>query len=226
MIDCVGALYLISPKSVSRNWINFELGAVWTRNLLSLKNDGPEVPTIPICHSGITPSQLPHPINNLNAINAIEPGGWAGVFNSLQAAVGSKGRLKIDVNTLVEEIAKIEYSYTIEKNLIRALEIIGLINSSQNKNQLASSIQKQLKEAGANPQYIEFGQHMVHSYLEPELSELTRSSLKDVLILKKRGGGMSIGQIGAINGPNFDVTIRSSELFLTLGIQNITHKIK
>ncbi|MCP4746785.1 MAG: hypothetical protein GY874_11690 [Desulfobacteraceae bacterium] len=29
LIKCVGALYLISPISVKRNWINFELGAVW-----------------------------------------------------------------------------------------------------------------------------------------------------------------------------------------------------
>lgn len=28
LIDCVGALYLVSPLSIKRPWISFELGAV------------------------------------------------------------------------------------------------------------------------------------------------------------------------------------------------------
>ena len=30
LVSCIGAIYLISPNSVKRNWINFELGAVVT----------------------------------------------------------------------------------------------------------------------------------------------------------------------------------------------------
>lgn len=40
LINCIGAIYLISPKSVKRNWINFELGAVWIRNAMSIRNEG------------------------------------------------------------------------------------------------------------------------------------------------------------------------------------------
>lgn len=54
LIDCVGAIYLISPISVKRNWINFELGAVWVRNVVSVRSGHAEIPTLPICHSGMT----------------------------------------------------------------------------------------------------------------------------------------------------------------------------
>ncbi|PTP70076.1 hypothetical protein CWO23_12785, partial [Vibrio splendidus] len=37
LVNCIGALYLISPVSVKRNWINFELGAVWIRNAISIR---------------------------------------------------------------------------------------------------------------------------------------------------------------------------------------------
>ena len=68
LVRCVGAVYLISPVSVKRAWINFELGAVWVRNIISLRSKRPEIPTLPVCHSGMLPSNLPSPLNNLNAI--------------------------------------------------------------------------------------------------------------------------------------------------------------
>ena len=68
--DCCAALYLISPQSVKRHWISFELGAVWIRNAIHIRESLAEIPTIPICHSGMTPGTLPPPLNNLNAIVA------------------------------------------------------------------------------------------------------------------------------------------------------------
>ena len=59
LADCVGAIYLISPASVKRNWINFELGAVWIRNAMSIRSGASEIPALPICHSGATPGGLP-----------------------------------------------------------------------------------------------------------------------------------------------------------------------
>jgi len=47
-------IILCSPISVVRPWINFEAGAGWLKN----------IPIIPLCHSGLTPGNLPVPINS------------------------------------------------------------------------------------------------------------------------------------------------------------------
>lgn len=44
---------LCSPESVARPWIQFEAGAAQIRG----------IPIIPICHSGLTPAQLPVPLS-------------------------------------------------------------------------------------------------------------------------------------------------------------------
>jgi hypothetical protein len=46
--SCEMIIVLSSPLSVTRPWINFEAGAGWVKN----------IPVIPLCHSGLTPSQL------------------------------------------------------------------------------------------------------------------------------------------------------------------------
>lgn len=117
LIGCTAALYLISPISVKKNWINFELGAVWIRSVLNLNNDENEIPTIPICHSGIVPSQLPQPINNLNAIQANLASQLESAFKSLQQAFGGRGKLKTDFDLLKDKIVTIEKKYTVGRNL-------------------------------------------------------------------------------------------------------------
>lgn len=54
---CEITIILASPTSVKRPWINFEAGAVWSRNK----------PVIPLCHSGMTKSKLPYPLAMLQA---------------------------------------------------------------------------------------------------------------------------------------------------------------
>jgi len=46
-------IVLASPDSVERKWINFEAGAAHVRG----------IPIIPLCHSGLTPAQLPVPLS-------------------------------------------------------------------------------------------------------------------------------------------------------------------
>ena len=104
LIECIGAVYLISPTSVKRNWINFELGAVWARNAASVKTSGPEIPTLPFCHSGCTPGNLPMPLNNLNAIQANQSAQLEFAFRSLQSAVGGKGALRTDFDQLASAV--------------------------------------------------------------------------------------------------------------------------
>ncbi|MBF0889767.1 MULTISPECIES: toll/interleukin-1 receptor domain-containing protein [Gluconobacter] len=218
LIDCVAALYLISPKSVSRSWINFELGAVWTRNLLSQKDSGPEIPTIPICHSGITPSQLPQPINNLDAINAVDVNGWTKVFRSLQIAAGSRGILKNDLSKLVSEINEIQNSYTMNRDIIRALEIIGCINPNYTKQQLANSLDKEVKPKLNGVKLICLGEKNVRNELEVELLELSKSSLKDTIILEKFAVSQFFSPQGAISGTDYKVSFSVPHLFSALGI--------
>jgi hypothetical protein len=121
LISCVGALYLISPISIKRNWVNFELGAVWIRNSLSIKNNQPEIPTIPICHSGISPSTLPAPVNNLNAIIGNQSAQLEFAFKSIQSAVGGKGALKTDFDNLSNKIVAFEKQYTLGENVLKLL---------------------------------------------------------------------------------------------------------
>jgi hypothetical protein len=47
-------LALLSPRSVDRAWISFESGAAWLRSRV-----------VPLCHSGLKPSQLPQPLQSL-----------------------------------------------------------------------------------------------------------------------------------------------------------------
>jgi hypothetical protein len=59
---CVIEIVLASPVSVTRPWINFEAGAGWVR----------DIPVIPLCHSGMTPSALPAPLSSLQAALATQ----------------------------------------------------------------------------------------------------------------------------------------------------------
>lgn len=125
LVQCIGAIYLISPTSVKRNWINFELGAVWIRSAISLRNSQPEIPALPICHSGIAPSALPAPLNNLNAVSANQASQLEFAFRSLQGAVGGRGSLKTDFDELATKVIQFEQEYTLGANLNRMLSLLG-----------------------------------------------------------------------------------------------------
>src|SRR5947209_309280 len=47
---------LCSEISIKRPWVNFEAGAAWVT----------DTPTIPICHSGMSPDRLPLPLNTFH----------------------------------------------------------------------------------------------------------------------------------------------------------------
>jgi len=124
LIDCVAAIYLISPVSVRRNWVNFELGAVWVRNIMSLRTGSSEIPTISLCHSGIQPAALPLPLNNLNGILGGEAPQLESAFRSLQAAVGGRGTLKTDFFALARTIQAFEKKYTLVANINNLLNLL------------------------------------------------------------------------------------------------------
>ena len=125
LVNCIAAIYLISPASVKRNWINFELGAVWVRNVINLRTGVHEIPTLPVCHSGMTPTGLPAPLNNLNGISANQASQLEFGFRSIQAAVGGKGNLKTDFNFLATKIIAFEQNYTLGANLAKMLSLVN-----------------------------------------------------------------------------------------------------
>ena len=133
LTTCIGAIYLISPISVKRNWINFELGAVWIRNTISVKNNGPQIPTIPFCHSGVTLSNLPMPLTNLSAIQANNASHLELAFKSIQTAVGGRGLLKTNFDTLAQTIIAFEKKYTLGDGLVKLFTIIKVDNIQINQ---------------------------------------------------------------------------------------------
>lgn len=124
LVSCLSALYLISPVSVGRSWINFELGAVWIRNFISLQNDGPPIPAIPVCHSGMSCGGLPKPISDLNAIAANDPAGLESAFKSIQTAVGGSGNLKTDFHAISLKVFRFEKNYTLNSWVKKIFDVL------------------------------------------------------------------------------------------------------
>lgn len=125
LVDCVAALYLISPMSVKRPWISFELGAVWIRNVISQRNQSPKIPVIPICHSGMTFGDLPPPINNINSVLAGNPDQLRSVLSRIQTAVGGKGELRTNFHELSLKVRQLEEKYSIGR---AAADVISILN--------------------------------------------------------------------------------------------------
>jgi hypothetical protein len=70
--DSAAVLVLCSANSVTRPWVQFELGAAWMKQMR----------IIPICHSGMEPDDLPMPLTRLQGVRL---GTEAGVQRLYQA---------------------------------------------------------------------------------------------------------------------------------------------
>ncbi|MDO9357849.1 MAG: toll/interleukin-1 receptor domain-containing protein [Polaromonas sp.] len=125
LVNCVGAIYLISPASVKRPWISFELGAVWIRNAISQRSKKTLIPAIPFCHSGMGLSQLPPPIGSLNAIRCADPISLRRAFEAIQIAVGGNGQLRTNFDNLANHVRAFEETYTVANKLAEALAKTG-----------------------------------------------------------------------------------------------------
>jgi hypothetical protein len=98
---CSIEIILCSPVSVGRPWINFEAGAGWVR----------DIPVIPLCHSGISPSELPLPLNLLQGASAGELSSLNLLFPVLAQALGAKTP-KFDFSKFITKVAEFERRYT------------------------------------------------------------------------------------------------------------------
>jgi hypothetical protein len=95
--NCSIEIILCSPKSVLRPWINFEAGAAWIRN----------IPVIPLCHSGMTPSSLPVPLNLLQAASASQISSLNLIFPVLARSIGSQVP-KVNLSDFIKEVQEFE----------------------------------------------------------------------------------------------------------------------
>lgn len=198
LVNCIGALYLISPVSVKRNWINFELGAVWIRNSISIRSEGAEIPTLPLCHSNMSPSDLPQPIGNLNAIITNQASQLEFAFRSLQTAVGGKGTLRTDFDTLAQKVVAFERKYTLGTTVKNFFTMLSgdMAKLIQHCESLAPGTEKTTLELGFIPTETV---QKIQRYQDNELS--------GKIILTTKNPGMSFGNQGAVNGAEASVEV-------------------
>jgi hypothetical protein len=90
-----------SRASVNRPWVNFEAGAAWIR----------DVPIVPVCHSGLRPTDLPMPLRVLNGIEARDAAGLSSLYKSVARVLNSSVPRR-DFDQLVSEVAAFEASYS------------------------------------------------------------------------------------------------------------------
>ena len=103
-------IILCSHASVERPWVNFEAGAGWVRG----------IPVIPVCHSGMTPRQLPVPLNMLEAVEAYRPEGLQKLYHAIAAALGMRTP-EVDFVAMAQEIGE---AGRVHEHLSRDLEVI------------------------------------------------------------------------------------------------------
>lgn len=99
--NCVIEVILCSPQSVKRPWINFEAGAGWIRG----------ISVIPLCHSGMSPSELPMPLNLLQAAQANQVSSLKLIFPVLANAIGAQTP-KNDFTEFILQVQNFERQYT------------------------------------------------------------------------------------------------------------------
>lgn len=203
LINCSAAIYLISPESIKKSWISFELGAIWIRSKISTQNGGKEIPALPFCYAGMTFGNLPQPVSNLHAIMATSAADLEVAFKSLQSALGASGRIKTDLSALAENIKIVELKITEGKNLKRLFEIIDP------ENQCGSTLLPKLHFV---PDEFVVISSKVDQNLLPELNEIA-NKLKNIISLSY--GGMGIyndPMIGSSTKSDISVQIKRDAL--------------
>lgn len=95
-------LVLCSRESLKRPWIHFESGAGWIKS----------IPVIPLCHSGVGPSQLPLPLNLQQAIDLRSGQAASSLQNSIRRTLNTPGIPTRSALSEVEEtLLQIQDSY-------------------------------------------------------------------------------------------------------------------
>lgn len=110
--DASSLLVLSSPASITRPWVNFEIGAAWNR----------KIPIVPICHSGLLPADLPIPLNLLQAVEARDENGLSRLYRHIADLVGGKAPVK-QFDALKAEVMGFEEDYSSTLDLNQGQEV-------------------------------------------------------------------------------------------------------
>jgi hypothetical protein len=94
-------LVLCSPKSITRPWIHFGSGAGLAR----------DIEVIPICHSGLSPPELPPPLKFLQGFEAHDPNNIVELFKLITRKLGSTTPA-VDANNFAAEVLEFEKTNT------------------------------------------------------------------------------------------------------------------
>ncbi len=98
-------LIVCSNEAVGRPWINFEAGAAHIRG----------IPLVPLCHSGLTPAQLPVPLSEYEGIVASDKEDLLSLYRRIADALGSDIPA-IDFAQFAAEVAAFELEYQKERS--------------------------------------------------------------------------------------------------------------
>jgi hypothetical protein len=96
-------LALCSPHSITLHWINFEIGGAAAR----------QIPIMPLCHSGLTPEQLPASIRTNEAVILPDAKSLKKWYDELSKLIDCRVP-KIDFDSLAGQFTKLEEIYASE----------------------------------------------------------------------------------------------------------------
>jgi TIR domain len=105
---------LASPDSIERKWINFEAGAAHVRG----------VPIIPLCHSGLTPAQLPVPLSESQGLVLSDDSGFRRFYAAIARALESE-LPEVDYAAYGREVAAFEVTYKNRNGVAEAARTLG-----------------------------------------------------------------------------------------------------
>jgi hypothetical protein len=94
-------LVLCSRASLTRPWVNFEVGAAWIKS----------IPIVPVCHSGLRPEDLPIPFSVLQGVEANTERGLKRIYSLVAEKLGCQVPQK-EFAKLVAEVAEFERAYS------------------------------------------------------------------------------------------------------------------
>jgi hypothetical protein len=104
-------IILCSKESVGRPWVNFEAGAVWLRG----------ISVIPVCHSGMKPTDLPVPLSMLQAVESSQPEGLQQLYDAIAAKL--KVRVPaVDFTSIARDLQEFEKKYVQKTRLLERIE--------------------------------------------------------------------------------------------------------
>lgn len=103
-IDKSPAMFVLCSKaSLKRPWVHFEIGAAWMKGRTIL----------PVCHSGLKPSELPLPLASLQGIELGTEAGLKKLYATVASLLGMHETPPVkDMAARLEAVAKLEEKFS------------------------------------------------------------------------------------------------------------------